>query len=394
MTRLLSWLLVLLLFGAFAGAAAYALRLRAAAGRDMPPYSLYSHDSDGLSDAAAVLRRGGWEPVPVTRPIAVTPYRGLLVLVEPAGAGDPLPEGDARALLRWVEAGNTLLYCGRHRTALHTALGVPLVADTSGTRDDPREGEVGDAGLYTDGVNGITVEGKNQLDARRGLPLWWVDGEPGAVLLKRGQGHVILAADSSILTNRGLARDDNEVFLVRVAERDARDGRVYVDEFHHGIRSGTDVVGYLAHYRAHWVLVPIVLLAAVAAWSVAVRLGPAVRVPEEARADAVDYASAVARIYQRAGARRLPARALARGFLAALTRHLHVRRNALPAEILRAWQRQHPGEPAGRLQELLRGVTALRRGDVGERQLLEWSQAFDRFQAEMTRARRGESVRP
>ena len=49
MTRLWSWLLVLLLFGAFAGAAAHALRLRAAAGTGMPDYSVYSEGADGLA---------------------------------------------------------------------------------------------------------------------------------------------------------------------------------------------------------------------------------------------------------------------------------------------------------------------------------------------------------
>src|SRR5438270_1202225 len=112
MTRPLSWLLVLLLFGAFAGAAAYALGLRAEAGRGMPDYSVYSHDADGLADAALFLRRAGWEPVAVTRPIPHTRTRGLLVLVEPntpsvMGANYALPEGDVKALLRWVEVGNT-----------------------------------------------------------------------------------------------------------------------------------------------------------------------------------------------------------------------------------------------------------------------------------------------
>ncbi len=392
MTRLLAWLLVLLLFGAFAGAAAYALALRAEAGRGMPDYSVYSHDADGLADAALFLRRAGWEPVAVTRPIQHTRYRGLLVLVEPtassvAGVQYELTEEDARALLRWVEAGNTLLYAGRHGTALHAALDVALVADQTAASGDPHPAEVGDAGRYTDGVNRVTVEGKNQLEAPRGLPLWWIDGRPGAVLLKRGRGRVLLLADSSPLTGEGLSRADNGVFLYRVALRDARAGKVYFDEYHHGLRSGGGVWGYLAYHRAHWVLVPILLLAGVAAWSLGVRLGPAVPRPRPARADAVDYASAVARIYARAGVRRLPARALVRGFLAALTRHLRLRRNALPAEILRAWQEQHPGDSAQRLQGLLRGVTALRRGDVSEQQLLQWSQAFDAFQAEMMRAR-------
>ncbi|HKI30414.1 MAG TPA: DUF4350 domain-containing protein [Gemmataceae bacterium] len=388
MTRLLSWLLVLLLFGAFAGAVAYALWLRAAAGKGMPEYSVYSQEADGLAEAARFLRQSGWEPVALTRPIALTRYRGLLVLVEPsATSDDALPEGDAKALLHWVEAGNTLLYCGRHTTRLHAALGVTVITDETAAAIDPRPAEVGDAGRYTDEVNRITVEGKHYLESRRGLPSWWVDGRPGAVLLKRGKGRVVLVADSSLLTERGLRRADNAVFFYNVARRDARDGKVYFDEYHHGLHSGGGPWGYLAYHRAHWVLVPIVLLAGMAAWSLAVRLGPAVPRPQEARADAVDYASAVARIYERAGARRLPARALVRGFLAALTKHLHLRRNALPAEVLRAWQEQHPGESAQRLQALLRGVTALRKGDVNEQQLLEWSQAFDNFQREMIRAR-------
>jgi hypothetical protein len=392
MTRSLSWLLVILLLGAFAGAVAHALTVRARSGKGLPDYSVYSEEPDGLSDVARFLRGTGWEPVAVTHPIQHTRYGGLLVLVEPSSASvvgteHDLPEADARALLRWVESGNTLLYCGRHTTALHAALGVTLVTDEAGANGVPHPAELGDGGLYTRDVRRLQIEGKDQLQARRGLPLWYVDGSPGAVLLKHGKGRVVLVAEPSLLSNHGLRRADNRVFVYNVARRDARDGKVYFDEYHHGLRSGGGPWGYLAYHRAHWVLVPIVLLAAVAAWSVGVRLGPAVPVPQAARADAVDYASAVARIYEKAGVRRLPARALVSGFLAALTRHLRLRRNALPAEILRAWQQQHPGPSGQRLQALLRGVTALRKGDVSEQQLLEWSQAFDKFQAEILRAR-------
>src|SRR5437868_3193300 len=127
MTRLWSWLLVLLLLGAFVGAVAYALAARAAAGRGMPEHSVYSEGPDGLAEAARFLRRAGWEPVAVTRPVQSARYRGLLILVEPGapsmlGTDYGLPEGDARALLHWVEAGNTLLYCGRHASGLHRVL--------------------------------------------------------------------------------------------------------------------------------------------------------------------------------------------------------------------------------------------------------------------------------
>jgi hypothetical protein len=392
MTRSLSWLLMLLLAGVFASVVAYALWLRVRGGRDMPEYSVYSESRDGLSEAARFLRNIGFEPVAVTRPIGALNYRGLLILAEPSkpqviGSHWELSEADARALLNWVAAGNSLLYCGRHPTALHDQLGAYVVSDDKLTANDPHDAEVDDAGLYTDEVNGITVEGRHHFGRGAGLPIWSVDGLPGAVLIRHGKGRVLLCADGSLLTNHGLGRADNGVFLYNVALRDARGGKVFFDEYHHGLRSGGGVWGYLSYHHAQWVFAPIVLLLAIAAWAAAVRLGPAVPIPEAARADAVDYASAVARIYQRAGVLRRPARALVRGFLARLTRHLRLRRNALPAEILHAWKEQHPADSGRRLQSLLRGVTALRKGEVSEVELLEWSRAFDAFQTEMMRVR-------
>jgi hypothetical protein len=374
MTRPLSWLLVVLLVGAFAGTVVYVFRQRAEAGKGLPDYSVYSEEANGLAEAARFLRKLGWEPVAVARPIQHTRARGLLILVEPAERslipGEPpkLPEGDVKALLRWVEQGNALLYCGRHRTAMHAALDVAVASDDEPSPDEVFRLDPGAAGRYTEGVRRVGVEGRDTLDCPRGLPLWWQKDRPGALLLKHGQGRVLLAADPSLLTYRGLRREDNAVFLSNVAQRHARDGKVYFDEYHHGLRSGGGFWGYLGYHGAHWVLVPLGLLLGMAAWALAVRLGPAVPRPAPLRADAVDYASGVARIYEKAGVRRLLARALVRGFLTALTRHLHLRRNALPAEVLRAWQEQHPAESAKRLQALLRGASELRKGDVTERQ--------------------------
>ena len=77
---------------------------------------------------------------------------------------------------------------------------------------------------------------------------------------------------------------------------------------------------------------------------------------------------------------------LCRDFLAALTRHLSLRRSVLPAEILAAWRRQHPHEQAQELETLLRGVTALRGGAVSPGQLLTWTKSLDRFRTEVLRA--------
>jgi hypothetical protein len=386
MTRILSWFLVLLLFGAFGVVVWYELRLRAKAGKGMPAYSVYSRERDGLAEAADVLRKLGLEPVAVTQPIQHTHDRGLLILAEPQGQAlfpgetPDLGEAEVAALLDWVAEGNTLLYCCDRLTNVHRKLGLGATTDHS---EDLVSVEFGDPSAYTAGIDRLVVEGRSTVEGDVGLPLWWVGADPGAVLVPRGKGRALVVADPSLLTLRGLQREDNVLFLVNVARRSAQGGKVYFDEYHHGLRAGGGFWGYLRYHGLQWTLLPILLVVAVSVWQVGVRLGPAVPTPRGAHADAVDYASAVARIYHRAGARRLLARVLARDFLAPLTRHLRLRRAALPAEVLAAWRQRYPEESIRRLEGLLRGTAELRKGNVSDRQLLGWARAFDEFDKEL-----------
>jgi hypothetical protein len=242
-------------------------------------------------------------------------------------------------------------------------------------------------GAYTEGVENLTVTTETTLRHASGLPLWEVGGGDGAVLLRRGRGRVLALADASPLTGAGLGRADNARFLANVAWRDARDGVVYFDEYHHGFRSAGGFWGYLGYHGQRLALLPLLIVVAAALWRGGVRLGPAVPTPRAEETDAVDYASSLGRLYRQAGARRRPARALVRGFLGGLTRHLRLRPNALPAEVLAAWRQADAGPALDRLQGLLRGVAGLRRGDLTDRQLLAWARAFDQFQAEVLHAR-------
>jgi hypothetical protein len=389
MKRFICWSLVVLLLGVFGVVVSYLLRERSLAGRDMPAYSMYSEASDGLGEAAHVLRRLGWEPVALTRPVQQGRQRGLLILTEPprrsllGEEADTISDSDVRALLRWVEQGNTLLLMGRKNTALHQALHV-VVNEGKGIDDSFTPVDLAAAGGYTEGIERLSVGSRATLRAPGGLPLWWLGDQPGAVLLRRKNGRVLVVADARLLTREGLVRsdgeprDDNVVFLANVAARDARDGAVYFDEYHHGLHSGGGFWSYLSYHGERATLMLVLLVLIVAGWTWAVRLGPAVPTPITSSADAVDYASALARLYQRTGARRLLARTLVRDFLAMLTRHLRLRRQALPAEILAAW-RLHDPSSTERLQRLLRGVGELRRGETSERQLLTWARAFGEF---------------
>jgi hypothetical protein len=391
MARVISWLLLVLLAGGFAGVVLLLLRERSAAGRDMPEYSVYSEGRDGLGEAAHLLASLGWKPVAVTRPIQHTTHRGLFVLAGPQRAGvmaeetGGISDSEALALVNWIEQGNTLLLACGHTTALHRALGVAITETPRLPDDTFISVELAAGGGYLAGIQQLSVGSWATVRTKgSALPLWYINDRPGAVLLRRGPGRVLVLADPGLLTRHGLVRadgqprDDNALFLPNVAALDARDDEVYFDEYHHGIRAGSGFWAYLAYHGERWALLPLLIVLAVAAWAWAVRLGPATPTPPPVQADAVEYASALARLYQRAGARRRLARTLTRTFLGELTRHLRLSRTALPAVILAAWQQQTPAS-ADRLQGLLRGVVELRKGDVTDRRMLAWARDFDQF---------------
>jgi hypothetical protein len=403
MTRFASWLLVLLLFGILVGAAGIALRLRSGAGKGLPEYSIYSEEKNGLAELGRKLRQMGWRPIALTGLANPAFQRGLLVLVEPqtgsilSGDSVELTETDAAALLRWVADGNTLLVCSRRNSPLSRALGITIATEGPDDDETPHRLEPEEAGRYTDGLEPIEVEGRHSLRTAAGLSLWRQDDSPAALVLRWKQGRVIYIADPSFFTERRLHRGaDNLVFLGNVAALHAQDRRIFFDEYHHGIRSSGDFWGYLQYHGQQAVFLPILLTVGIAIWAAAKRLGPPVATSVSAGADAVEYASALACIYQRAGARRLVGRSLVKSFLDSLSRHLHLRRSALPAEVLTEWKRRHPGDSSERLQRLLRGAGELRQGASSDRQLLAWLRAFDDFSREEveTSAKQFASPRP
>jgi hypothetical protein len=389
MTRITSWLLVLLLFAAYTAATLFVLRARIEAGKGMPEYSIFSEERNGLGEVGRLIRRIGWQPVPLTRPVNPAFHRGLLIAIEPEGSSrlpgeeHDLSESAVGGLLRWVEEGNTLVLCSRQNSALSRVLDVMLSSEGPDDDDTPHLLEPDEAGRYTDHLERIEVEGRHALQSDRGLTLWRQDDRPAAIMLRHGKGRVAMIADPSFLTRRRLHQGaDNLVFLANLAAVHARDGRIYFDEYHHGIRSSGGFWGYLEYHGQRIALVPVLLAVLAGIWAVAVRLGPAKATPRLTSADAVDYASAAARIYQRAGARRLVARTAARAFLGSLARHLRLRRGALPAEMLAAWRDRHPKESTAGLESLLRGANDLRKSDLNDRQVLAWTRAFDQFENE------------
>lgn len=403
------WLAVLLLLALLGIATYFALETRLSAGKGLPDFSVLSDEEDGLATAANVLRQLGFRPVALTRPIQHTQHQGLLILIEPEqrtmlGTTPGLSEKDAQGLLSWVAKGNTLVVMTRTSTTLHQQLRVQIVGDGTKLTDErkvylaePTEigGYVEPVDRHTVPVQSLGVEGKDLVQGSAGVPLWHVGDRPGAWLVSHGDGQVLLIADPSLWTHRGLARQDNVLLLYNIARLAAIDGRVFFDEYHHGIRSGGGYWDYFRYHHLHWLVLQMLAVVGIAVWAVAVRLGPPRPTPPASRTDAVDYAAAVARIYQRAGVQRLLAQHLARDFMDALTRHLHLRRNTTPAEIVKTCKQRLGAASARNLGDLLDVVSRLRDVDnpqwrFSRRELLHWSREFDAFVHSLAR---GDSVR-
>ena len=326
MTRVRTWILALLLLGLFVSVAAVVLKARAGAGKEMPPFSVYAEGRDGLAPAARILGELGWQPVAVTRPIQNTNLRGLLIMAEPRESPgldglEDWPEAEVTGILQWVGRGNTLFLCGRRLTGIHRRLEVELTAD-AGAAPRPQVVTPGAGGGYTADVDRLEVEGLDRVQAPGALPLWWTERGPGALVIPHGKGRVLVVVDPSILTRRGLRRQDNVLFLYNVALLDAQDGKVLFDEYHHDLRAESGFWEYLRYHGQGWAVLPVLLFTAVAIWSVALRLGPPTAVAREPGGDAVAYAGGVVRILRLAGAAAIAGSRPGTGLPQALSRTL------------------------------------------------------------------------
>ena len=208
MSRTVLWPLALLPLGFFIAVAGFLLRERVAAGRGMPAFSIWCDDRDGLAEAAHFLAELGWEPVAVTRPINALRDHGLLIIAEPHAGGSEdenggITENEAKGILRWVAAGNTLLFCSRHETALHEALQVSLSSDGREGGGALVTAAPDEAGGYTGRVDKLSVRDGTTLHCDEGLTLWPIRDRAGALFLRYGAGRILIAADPTMLTRPG-----------------------------------------------------------------------------------------------------------------------------------------------------------------------------------------------
>lgn len=174
------------------------------------------------ADAATTL--GG--PLSELRPIEGSGPDTLLV----AGPIKPLEHDELFLLDQWLESGGQLILASPDGWT--DSESSDSLLESHGVQGKPRSGsprivalKPGPASLYLEG--GVEWEGEFEVLAQG-------EDEVMAISVPVGKGRIVALADSSLVSNKALAKADNGVWLYHLVA-DWGDGRAVFDEHHLGL---------------------------------------------------------------------------------------------------------------------------------------------------------------
>ena len=211
--------------------------------------SSYSTDKWGVKAFYEVLREDENEPRPPARLRSVSELagmKGVLIVVGPLE--EPLRDTEAERILKWVDAGNGLIYfvgaeeTSRLPSALDDALGVaatpPPPRLPSGGFRSVREARLLSgfpAFRPAPRMLDTMLAAPRSLVTLKGTPLYWGPRGQAVVWRAFGLGNIIVCATSTAIQNQRIGGSNNLAFL-QCAVRAVRPpgGMVIFDEFHHG----------------------------------------------------------------------------------------------------------------------------------------------------------------
>lgn len=259
-----------------------------------PVSSSFSTGGSGLEGYADLLARDGHRVVrlkehPTT---ADLPGGATAVVADP----DQLDERTARALVQFVQRGGRLVLTGEAAEPLLSAVAGSAVGHDDGPAADRLDVWVPSADTGT-ARRLAGDQGGRWRDPGPFVPLAGDDRGPAVVALPVGAGHVVALADTSLLQNRNLARDDNAALGLALAG--GRDRPVVFVESLHGFgATGLDAL------PDSWTaaLLALALATVVGLWSFGRRFGPPEPQQRELRPPRSDHVEAVAAALDAAGA--------------------------------------------------------------------------------------------
>ena len=164
----------------------------------------------------------------------------ILFILEPLF---PTPE-EFRALDDWVKAGGTLIAIGEQ-------YGMYTLADHYDFDFHYLPNQTVEGTIETPLVESPAVPTLKNLGLRVGLRsgrddyvvLVTQNGEPVLISFDQGQGRVILGTMSTAFTNAGLKQAGNAELVLNVLALARTKGKIWFDEWHHGLRNQEQILG-------------------------------------------------------------------------------------------------------------------------------------------------------
>ncbi len=294
-------------------------------------YSTFRTDLKGTKALFLWLKELGYAPLRVTEDYARLRARGLLFVIAPLSSDERFDEGldpfEADALDDWVKKGNTVvLFCDGKRQALTTLNQRLVKGKTRPTFSSPAQ-----RSPLTESVQTLVMKSDAHFKSDRSrsrLKLKWSsvfgdEGRPQVVMARRGKGAYVLVADAYLVSNVGIAEGDNMTFLLNLVRLYARDAVVLFDEFHHGHAASSGVIAYAKQRSLHYFLIYLLVAVGVGLWHYGARFGQVIPRWTDPRRESVEYAHAVASLYQSAQMRRYALEICFNHFKKKLTRFVH-----------------------------------------------------------------------
>ncbi|MFC1587284.1 hypothetical protein ACFL54_03145 [Planctomycetota bacterium] len=377
-------------------------------GASYGPLSTYRADRYGIKALFLLLNRLDYpvyrHKIPVTHQAAPT---GTMIIAGPGlmslqhafkgamegGEGFTIQEEEVKGILDWVEKGNQLWVVSPYRTAFHEELGVSVRYNLAEIISDVNSlGEfmglvedLNESNLKDDSDTESTFERlfdhlslpKKQVpvhelmqdpelekiqvfagpylagDNEEIFPLAGNDSYPVVAEIPCGQGHVVFIADFFSISNAGIGKADNVMFLAKMmAHYHPEGGVVLFDEYHHGVKNDQGIVALMKKYALHFLLLQAAVLLGVSFWRYFPRDGEAIEEEIEHVRNTGSYVASAASLYESVLPPAVVMKKLFKEFWRSEMRRLHMPARSKAENVLAVLKERQP-KRASALRKIL-----------------------------------------
>ena len=215
--------------------------LQREAEQQYPPLSSLSSAPDGAVALKLWLRELQYEVDEQVLSNFIPPRDvSILLMLDPV----LLAENEMRAVDDWVESGGTLIAMGEQYSMYslvdHYQFGLNYLPDQSSV-------PVNQTPLFGSppAVDLKNAKASYALESERDdfIVLVAYQGQPLVISFEQGEGRVILGTIVGSFTNAGLKKAGNPELVLNILALAQTKGTIWFDEWHHGLRSGDQILG-------------------------------------------------------------------------------------------------------------------------------------------------------